>query len=130
MSEVESGLWRSRTDAAIQALELFDFHHLGTLVVPTMGTHSVWLFGLVAMRALGERLVDERVMCSAFTPPALRVSTLGIGHFPIISFVDLAGPLGPGSRVEQVVQYLPSWVSIDAHATTASHVAIDPAIGT
>ena len=91
------------------------------------------MFGLVAMRALGERLVNERVMCPAFASPALRMSSLGICHFRIISFVVRVGlgvPVGPSSQVEQIVQCLPSRVSFVSNATAASDVTIDPAVGT
>ena len=133
LASTQNDLGLGGTDLCFRLLQLFDFHHLGTLVVPTVWTHSVRMFGLVAMRALGERLQDERVMCPAFTSPALRMSSLGVCHFRIISFVVLAGLVGlaaPSSQVEQIAQCLPSRVSIRSHATAASHVAIDPAVGT
>jgi ferredoxin-like protein FixX len=88
------------------------------------------MFSLVAMRALGERLVYERVMCPAFASPALRMSSLGICHIRIISFVGLGVLVGPSSQVEQVVQYLPSRVHVVSNTTAARDVTIEPAVGT
>lgn len=74
-------LVHARTCARVDTLDFLDFHDLGTFVVPTARADPVWMFGLVAVRALRERLLGERVVSASLASPALGVTPFRISHF-------------------------------------------------
>ena len=52
-----------------------------------MGANPMGYLGFTALLAGGELRGDETIMGPAFIPPRLRMSSLGVGHGEITSFI-------------------------------------------